>query len=61
MIRYIKTLFQLSSMSCSQAVLMTKSALDKDSNGLDIIVDNNIAKEKIKKFYIFFKSSIYSI
>lgn len=37
-------------MSCPQPVLMTKKALDKNPNGVDIIVDNNTAKENVKRF-----------
>lgn len=37
-------------MSCPQPVLMTKKALDKNPDGIDIIVDNNTAKENVKRF-----------
>ena len=37
-------------MSCPQPVLMTKNALDRDPNGVDIIVDNNTAKGNIERF-----------
>ncbi|HLR20983.1 MAG TPA: sulfurtransferase TusA family protein [Tissierellaceae bacterium] len=39
-----------SGMSCPQPVLMTKKALEKDPNGLDIIVDNNTARENVERF-----------
>lgn len=45
-------------MSCPQPVLMTKNALDRDPNGVDIIVDNNTAKGNIERFL---KNSGYSI
>lgn len=47
-----------SGMSCPQPVLMTKKALNKDPDGIDIIVDNNTAKENVERFL---KYSGYSI
>lgn len=37
-------------MSCPQPVLMTKKALDVEKNGVDVIVDNNTAKENVQRF-----------
>ena len=37
-------------MSCPQPVLMTKKALDEEKDGIDIIVDNNTAKENVQRF-----------
>lgn len=37
-------------MGCPQPVLMAKKALDKSPNGLDIIVDNNTARENVERF-----------
>jgi TusA-related sulfurtransferase len=37
-------------MSCPQPVLMTKRALDKNPEGLEIIVDNNTAKGNVERF-----------
>ncbi len=37
-------------MSCPQPVLMTKNALDKNPEGVDIIVDNNTAKGNVERF-----------
>jgi len=47
-------------MSCPQPVLMTKNALDKNPEGVDIIVDNNTAKGNVERFLknSGFKSSI---
>ena len=45
-------------MSCPQPVLMTKKALDRDSSGADIIVDNNTARENVEKFLKNLKYSI---
>ncbi len=39
-----------SGMACPQPVLMTKKELDKNPLGADIIVDNNTAKENVKRF-----------
>ncbi|PKM70372.1 MAG: SirA family protein [Firmicutes bacterium HGW-Firmicutes-18] len=45
-------------MSCPQPVLMTKKALDKNPEGLEIIVDNNTAKGNVERFL---KTSGYTI
>lgn len=47
-------------MSCPQPVLMTKNALDKNPEGVDIIVDNNTAKGNVERFLnnAGFKSSV---
>ncbi len=37
-------------MSCPQPVLMTKNALDKNPEGVDIVVDNNTAKGNVERF-----------
>ena len=37
-------------MACPQPVLMTKKALDKTPSGVDIIVDNNTARENVERF-----------
>lgn len=37
-------------MSCPQPVLMTKKALDTYPEGVDIIVDNNVAKGNVERF-----------
>ncbi|MDQ2087246.1 sulfurtransferase TusA family protein [Herbivorax sp. ANBcel31] len=37
-------------MSCPQPVLMTKKALDVEKEGVDVIVDNNTAKENVQRF-----------
>lgn len=47
-----------SGMSCPQPVLMTKKALDKGLEGLDIIVDNKAAKGNVERFL---KNGGYSI
>jgi TusA-related sulfurtransferase len=39
-----------SGLSCPQPVLMTKKALDKTPEGVDIIVDSNVARENVEKF-----------
>ncbi len=39
-----------SGMSCPQPILMSKKALDKNSEGADIIVDNNTAKGNVERF-----------
>lgn len=39
-----------SGMSCPQPVLMTKNALAENPKGVDIIVDNNTAKENVERF-----------
>lgn len=45
-------------MSCPQPVLMTKKALDTYPEGVDIIVDNNVAKGNVERFL---KNSGYKI
>ena len=47
-----------SGMSCPQPVLMVKKELDKNPEGLDILVDNNTAKQNVKRFL---ESSGYKI
>ena len=37
-------------MSCPQPVLMTKNAIEKHTEGIDILVDNNTAKNNITRF-----------
>lgn len=37
-------------MSCPQPVLMTKNAIEKHPKGIDILVDNNTAKNNITRF-----------
>ena len=37
-------------MSCPQPVLMTKNAIEKHPEGIDILVDNNTAKNNITRF-----------
>ena len=36
--------------SCPQPVLMTKKALEKDSAGIEVLVDNNTSKINVSKF-----------
>jgi TusA-related sulfurtransferase len=36
-------------MSCPQPVLMTKKALEAESDGIDVIVDNNTAKGNVQR------------
>lgn len=45
-------------MSCPQPVLMTKKALDKNTNGVEIIVDNQVAKGNVERFL---KNSGYKV
>ena len=45
-------------MSCPQPVLMTKNAIEKYPEGLDILVDNNTAKNNITRFL---KNSGYNL
>lgn len=45
-------------MSCPQPVLMTKNAMEKYPEGLDILVDNNTAKNNITRFL---KNSGYNL
>ena len=37
-------------MSCPQPVLMTKKAIENHPEGIDILVDNNTAKNNITRF-----------
>ncbi|GFN34847.1 sulfurtransferase TusA family protein [Tepidimicrobium xylanilyticum] len=37
-------------MSCPQPVLMTKNAIEKHPEGLEILVDNNTAKNNVTRF-----------
>lgn len=37
-------------MSCPQPVLMTKKALEQNPNGIEVLVDNNTAKENVSRF-----------
>ncbi len=37
-------------MSCPQPVLMTKKALNAETDGVDVIVDNNTAKENVQRY-----------
>lgn len=37
-------------MSCPQPVLMTKSALEKNPDGVEVVVDNNTAKGNVLRF-----------
>ncbi|MFP4456628.1 MAG: sulfurtransferase TusA family protein [Clostridia bacterium] len=39
-----------SGMSCPQPVLMTKNALENNIEELEIVADNNTAKNNIKRF-----------
>lgn len=39
-----------SGTSCPQPVLMTKKALEEAPEGIDIIVDNNTAKNNVTRF-----------
>ena len=45
-------------MSCPQPVLMTKKALNEEKDGIDVIVDNNTAKENVQRFM---KNAGYSV
>ena len=45
-------------MSCPQPVLITKKALDEEKDGIDVIVDNNTAKENVQRFM---KNAGYSV
>lgn len=45
-------------MACPQPVLMTKKALDKNPEGVDIVVDNNTAVENVSRFL---KNSGYTL
>lgn len=37
-------------MSCPQPVLMTKTALERETEGVDVVVDNNTAKGNVLRF-----------
>lgn len=37
-------------MSCPQPVLMTKKSLAENPEGVEVVVDNNTAKENVKRF-----------
>lgn len=37
-------------MSCPQPVLMAKNTIEKHPEGIDILVDNNTAKNNITRF-----------
>lgn len=37
-------------MSCPQPVLMAKKAIERSSEGIDILVDNNTAKNNVTRF-----------
>lgn len=37
-------------MSCPQPVLMTKNALKDNPEGIEIIVDNNVAKGNVERY-----------
>lgn len=39
-----------SGLSCPQPVVMTKKALEREKDGIDVIVDNNTAKENVMRF-----------
>jgi tRNA 2-thiouridine synthesizing protein A len=39
-----------SGMSCPQPVLMTKKGIEKSPEGVDVIVDNNVARENVESF-----------
>lgn len=39
-----------SGMSCPQPVLMAKKAIAAEQDGVDVIVDNNTAKENVQRF-----------
>lgn len=39
-----------SGMSCPQPVLMTKKSLENNPEGIEIIVDNNVAKGNVERF-----------
>jgi len=45
-------------MSCPQPVLMAKKALNEEKDGIDVIVDNNTAKENVQRFM---KNAGYSV
>lgn len=37
-------------MSCPQPVLMTKKALEENPQGVEVLVDNNTAKQNVSRF-----------
>lgn len=37
-------------MSCPQPVLMTKKALENSPKGIEVLVDNNTAKQNVSRF-----------
>mgnify|MGYP000253249543 CR=1 FL=1 len=37
-------------MSCPQPVLMAKKGIEENSEGIDILVDNNTAKNNVSRF-----------
>jgi len=37
-------------MSCPQPVLMTKKAIEKNPSSLEVLVDNNTAKNNVTRF-----------
>ncbi|NLY67906.1 MAG: SirA family protein [Tissierellia bacterium] len=37
-------------ISCPQPVLMAKNAIEKSPEGIDILVDNNTAKNNVSRF-----------
>lgn len=45
-------------MSCPQPVLMTKNALKENSNGVEVMVDNNTACRNVERFM---KNSGYTV
>lgn len=47
-----------SGMSCPQPVLMTKKAIENSPEGIEVIVDNNVARENVESFL---KHSGYSV
>ncbi len=39
-----------SGMGCPQPVLMTKKAIEESPEGVEVIVDNNVAKGNVERF-----------
>lgn len=37
-------------MSCPQPVLMTKKTLEQNPQGIEVLVDNNTAKQNVSRF-----------
>lgn len=37
-------------MSCPQPVLMTKKALEQNPEGIEVLVDNNTARQNVSRF-----------